>query len=1106
MANKKQITEAFVSSLFDYEDTLVAQGLAPTIVQTVAKKSRKTRKAGTTILVEAPEASKRDETVVPVEYIAIRDLVDGINAKAFEWYRPQSIEFTEAKAHPTPLMESAALAATIPPIPTYRATLPRYIVEGGLLSESQLEVITLAGEAHTRYIELKEVIPGTGDKFRWVNYRKGFMCGDGAGSGKGRTCVGVILDNWNKGRKRALWISQTTELHEDAVRDYLALGGDKKQIVKLNRYKVGEPIALEEGVIFCTYATLRSVSARPVLDQDGNPVVVQETIKQGDEYVPVVVDGEPKMIEETYEVSRLDQIIEWLGGAAFDGALIFDESQNLQNAMESKNDGAYSWTTKGPSRQALAALMIQEKLPNARIMYASATSGDHLEALAYAPRLGLWGKGTAFPTRGEFLNAMTLGGITALEAICRDLKSMGVYVSRSLSTVGVTAETLIHELDDDQIDQMLTFNKVWRLISTGMEQALVTIGAARAQGDGRIPVALNSERVGAVRGRLESQKQRFYMMALISMRMPTIIADMEKRLAAGEACVLQIHNTEEAALNKAIEEWEQNPGMPLDELDLSRRREIIEFVKECLPVDQHAVQVDEHGVPFAEVVLDPETGLPMVNTGAKRILERLIRDLEDLMVPKSPLDMIIHHFGQDAVAEITGRSRRVIYTENEDGHQVATLEKRGSKTNSHEIEAFMNGDKKILIFSEQAGGTGKSYHADRSCKNQARRNHYMVQIPWRSIDAVQGMGRTNRTNQASFPHYILTTTNVPAEKRFLSPIAKRLDQLGSLTRGQRDANSTNDIFSSDDNLETKYGEAALRDMMKAFENDKFPGMTKIDFYEQTGIDAATVCMGYANTKNRVQTVSIPRFLNRLLAVDIDENGGKQQTLLTFLVTNMQELKAQDIANGKYDAGLQTIASESLKKMDDVLLQVDAMTGAETRLTKLEKIDKTRPESFEHIKDRIRFFKIFNNADTACGFFINPKDGSFAAHIPVREIGSFKVSERIRVITPFGYEKQRDRYDRVAYRPVNEKEAREMWEALVAEGPATERSEIYVVYGALLPVWDKFTPSMPQIWRMCTDDGERILGRRLPRTEVRAFKNRFGIEAEADEELAEAIEA
>lgn len=1105
---KKQplnLDDSFISSLFDYENILVSQGIAPTIVQTLVKKSRKTRTSGKLITIEAQPKNIIDQEIITIDYIAIRDCVDGINANPYEWYRPQSIEFTEAKAHPTPLMESAALAATVPPVPTYRAELPAYIVRDGILSESQLEVVTLAGEAHSRFIEIKELIPGTSDKYHWVSYRKGFMCGDGAGAGKGRTCVGLILDNWNKGRKRAIWISQTEQLHEDAVRDYLALGGDEKQIVKLNRYKVGTPVLLDEGVIFCTYATLRSSVSKPLVDDEGEPVMIREIDKKGN--LVRNEDDQIKMIQDTYEITRLDQIIEWLGGNVFNGALIFDESQNLQNAMESKGEGTHSWAAKGPSLQALAALKIQEKLPNARIMYASATSGDHLEALAYAPRLGLWGKNTAFPTRSDFITSMTLGGITALEAICRDLKSMGVYVSRSLSTVGVTSEILVHKLDDDQIDQMLAFNKVWRLISTGMEQALVTIGAAQAQGNGRIAVALNTARVGAVRGRLESQKQRFYMMALISMRMPTIIANMKKRLAAGEACVLQLHNTEEAALNKALEELDNNPDMTLQTLDVSRRREIIDFVRECFPIDQHHIAVDNKGVPFATQSIDPATGMPIVNASAQRVLERLVRDLENLMVPKSPLDMIIDAFGPDAVAEVTGRSRRIVQLEDENGNMRSVLQKRGKNTNTEEIQAFMNGPKKILIFSEQAGGTGASYHADRACSNQARRNHYMVQIPWRSIDAVQGMGRTNRTNQASFPHYLLTTTNVPAEKRFLSPIAKRLDQLASLTRGQRDANSTNEMFSSDDNLETKYGEAALRDMMRSFEADKFNGMTKVEFYEQTGIDAAAVCMGYNSAKSALQKVNIPRFLNRLLAVDIDEDGGKQETLLTFLVTNMQELKAQDIADGKYDAGLQTISALSLKKIDDLLLRIDPMTGAETRMAHLEKIDRTRPETFEHIKNRMLYFRMFSQNDPACGFFIDPRDNSFSAHIPVRSILNGETNDKVRVINPFGYEKMRPRYDKVIYRKIkDEYECAALWEALIKNGPETIRTEIYVVYGTLLPIWDKFTTSMPQIWRMLTDDGERILGRRLPRTEVQAFKQSFGITVEAAEQAELLIEA
>lgn len=35
--------------------------------------------------------------------------------------------------------------------------------------------------------------------------RAGFLIGDGAGVGKGRTVAGIIFENYLKGRKKALW-------------------------------------------------------------------------------------------------------------------------------------------------------------------------------------------------------------------------------------------------------------------------------------------------------------------------------------------------------------------------------------------------------------------------------------------------------------------------------------------------------------------------------------------------------------------------------------------------------------------------------------------------------------------------------------------------------------------------------------------------------------------------------------------------------------------------------------------------------------------------------------------------------------------------------------
>jgi len=50
-------------------------------------------------------------------------------------------------------------------------------------------------------------------------------------------------------------------------------------------------------------------------------------------------------------------------------------------------------------------------------------------------------------------------------------------------------------------------------------------------------------------------------------------------------------------------------------------------------------------------------------------------------------------------------------------------------------------------------------------------------------------------------------TDVKAEKRFLSTIARRLDTLGAITKGQRQTGGQG-LFRADDNLESVYARAA----------------------------------------------------------------------------------------------------------------------------------------------------------------------------------------------------------------------------------------------------------------------------------------------------------
>jgi hypothetical protein len=96
-----------------------------------------------------------------------------------------------------------------------------------------------------------------------------------------------------------------------------------------------------------------------------------------------------------------------------------------------------------------------------------------------------------------------------------------------------------------------------------------------------------------------------------------------------------------------------------------------------------------------------------INQEALRQRDELIEKLALLPPIPSALDQIIQYFGQEKVAEVTGRSRRIIREVKANSDKLV-LQNRSSRANMAETTAFMNDEKQILLFS-QAGGTGRSY-------------------------------------------------------------------------------------------------------------------------------------------------------------------------------------------------------------------------------------------------------------------------------------------------------------------------------------------------------------------------------------------------------------
>jgi predicted RNA methylase len=394
-----------------------------------------------------------------------------ITEALYEEYALQSIRIPGSQPHPTKLVQSAAMASVAPPVPSYRPHLPAHIIANGLLSDAQLKSVIYAGEAHSQLLAGSWTIDETYDLVcaaredadNAVRFRRGWFLGDGTGAGKGRQVAGILLDNWLKGRRRGVWISKSDKLIEDAQRDWSALGMERLLVTPLSRFRQGTPIRLEQGVLFTTYATLRS-DAR----------------------------------EE--KASRVQQIVEWLG-ADFDGVIIFDESHAMQNAAGGKGERG----DQAASQQGRAGLRLQHALPNARIVYVSATGATTVHNLAYAQRLGLWG-GEDFPfaMRSEFVEAIEAGGVAAMEVLARDLKALGLYTARSLSYEGIAYELIEHQLTDEQIRIYDSYAGAFAIIHNNLAAAMRAANITGATG------TLNAQAKSAARSAFESEKQRFF--------------------------------------------------------------------------------------------------------------------------------------------------------------------------------------------------------------------------------------------------------------------------------------------------------------------------------------------------------------------------------------------------------------------------------------------------------------------------------------------------------------------------------------------------------------------------------------------------------------------
>lgn len=665
---------------------------------------------------------------------------------------------SEGCPHPGEIVEPASLAAVLlPPLNYPILDSLKHQVEKGMISQLQLEGVAYACQKH------QQVMPN-GSRF-------GFFIGDATGTGKGRQIAGIVLDNICRGRRRHLWCSTSADLIKDAMRDLQDLDAnvavhDGVRMLDRSQKGLGVSKDSQKGVLFTTYASL---------------------------------------VASTNSKDRFSQICNWLGDSNdFDGCLIFDECHKAKHFDEKEGKG---------SKVAKAVVRLQQKFPNARCVYVSATGVSDINNMAYMDRLGLWGKGTAFGTFEDFRNSMGKRNMGALEMLAIELKSTGLHVSRGLSFKDTTFNLVKAGLTPEQLSVYKAATEYWNDLRLALVQAIQLSNS-------------NSK----VWGPFWSAHQRFFKQLCIAFKIPDIVKLSRQALAQGHCVVIGLQSTGEAS----IDFWTTQDSKDRDQVPV------------CFTSNLLVIQFLQNHFPSTAVSDNPRGGKPNSEENQSRLSALYNKILERAMklpLPTSAIDDLVYQLGgASAVAEMTGRRSCVVASQPKHGSPQNSLKDVASSCkviprlvlaakagkvvsaaaaaaatgaeldsiNISEKDAFMKGSKLIAIISD-AASTGISLHADRRVENQRRRIHITCELAWAADTAVQQLGRSHRSSQVNAPLFKLVTSGIGGENRFVSAVASRLRSLGALTHGDRRASSAG-IALDDFVFDSTHGKLAFQEM------------------------------------------------------------------------------------------------------------------------------------------------------------------------------------------------------------------------------------------------------------------------------------------------------
>jgi hypothetical protein len=629
---------------------------------------------------------------------------------------------------------------------------------------------------------------------------KGFIIGDDTGVGKGRTAAAMIV--WAKKQgKVPIFVTLSDSLYTAMYADLINIGhGDikigmtnaKAEIIKdvgegktelVFKNKVGDDTKLtsyisknrklppDVDVLFTAYSQL-----------NGGP----GSAARQSAIASLVASGDAVLImDEAHNAAGTPTEKDSMGQNAFFMSLLTGE--NLLGKGEEVPEG---W--KPPPTVYLSATFA--KRPDNMPLYIH----TNLRYAADTPEelTALFGKGVKTDVLQQVSSEML---VESGSMIRRERSYEGVKMDFVIDDKNTARDTREVDKVTEILRSLVNADRAFKewIKTEGGKDAVVKLGPPGSYMGKVGPTAFNDTKANA----FTSVVHNYIGSLLLSTKTQTAVDMVVDKLNNNEKVVVGLQSTNGSALEDFVSQNNIKNGDDIP--DFGWQTLIRRAVKSTTKVTLKSATGDK---AMDQVVYVPyEVMPPTIRAGYENVEKALENFQSDL--PAAPIDYIRTELEQKyvwtingktqvgdtppegvkarhlVVKEITGRKNGIDYSG--DVPKYVTLD-NPSRTSM--ISSYQNGEESkagpidVLIINS-AGATGISLHASVEAFDQ-RPRHMIVLQPHGDISVfIQLLGRIHRTGQVEWPSFTMLATGIPAERRILAMLRKKLSSLKSNTSG-----------------------------------------------------------------------------------------------------------------------------------------------------------------------------------------------------------------------------------------------------------------------------------------------------------------------------------